>query len=161
MGPVIDRPRAPSGENDEDTIWLRVIEKILIFVWCDASIGGDENLNDIQNTIVQLADVVNRNRQLVHTFNEASACEQFITEVNNVCLIISGTMGRILVPSIHNLDQIDSVYVFCIDREAHELWAKNYPKVKGVFTDIRSVCKLLEHILIHYQQLIFIKKSSK
>ena len=149
MGPVmpVDKTRLGTSENDGDTAWLTVIEKVLIFVWCDGSIGKHRNPGDIQNTIVQLANVVNRYRQLVHTFNEASACKEFIEQVNNVCLIISGAMGKDLVPSIHNLEQIDSIYVFCIDRETHELWAKNYPKVKGVFTDIKPVCELLESYL--------------
>jgi hypothetical protein len=131
-----------------DTIWTQAIENSFVFVWCDASIGTKNNVNDDQNTIIQLARVVNQSRQLVHTFNELNACREFITHVDNVCLIISGTMGQELVPLIHNLEQIHSIYIFCLNKAKHDLWAVHYRKIRGVFTNIAGICESLKSHII-------------
>jgi hypothetical protein len=131
-----------------DTFWIEAVEKSFMFVWCDASIGTHSNLDDDKNTITHLARVVNQNQQLVHTFNELNACRDFITHVNNVCLIISGSMGEELVPSIHNLEQIHSIYIFCLNKAKHDLWASHYQKIRGVFTNITDICQSLKSYII-------------
>ena len=145
MGNTTTTEKSPKAADDyQDTSWMEAIEKSCVFVWCDTSIGQRPTVNDDKHTIMQLAHVVNRNRQLVHTFNDLKACREFITHVNNVCLITSGSMGQELVPSIHNLDQVHSIYIFCLNKTKHELWSKPYQKVRGVFTDIKNVCDLLK-----------------
>lgn len=143
-----------------DTKWIEAFENSFVFVWCDGSIGTQSNVDDYINTIKQLARVVNPNRQLVHTFNEACACRRFIQDLDNVCLIVSGTIGQDLVPIIHNLDQIHSIYVFCINKDKHRLWASHYRKVRGVFTDINQICDSLKTYVttrssIEYDRLEF------
>jgi tetratricopeptide (TPR) repeat protein len=63
-----------------------------------------------------------------------------------------------LVPLVHDLIQIHSIYVFCTNKPKHELWAKDYRKVHGVFTDIKEVCECLKTYFIsqtssEYEQL--------
>ena len=145
MGNAPGTERPPRLVDDfSDTSWMEAVEKSYVFVWCDPSIGQKPTVHDDKHTIMQLAHVVNRNRQLVHTFNDLASCRKFITHVNNVCLITSGSMGETLVPSIHNLEQVHSIYIFCLNKAKHELWSGNYKKVRGVFTDIRVVCDLLK-----------------
>ncbi|CAF0762817.1 unnamed protein product [Rotaria sordida] len=143
-----------------DTSWIEAFEKSFSFVWCDASIGTQNTVDDDKNTITQLARIINQNRQLVHTFNELDACREFITHVDNVCLIISGTMGEELVPLIHNLEQIHSIYIFCFNREKHLLWSSPYRKVRGVFNNINDICESLKSYvstqsLLEYDRLQF------
>lgn len=134
--------------SDIDPNWFINVERSLVFVWCDATIGNPEKVNDYTNTITHIAHIVNQNGQLVHTFNETNACRDFITQVNNVCLIISGSMGEVLVPTIHNLEQVHSIYIFCFDKAKHDLWAKPYRKVHGVYTNIGTICELLRPYII-------------
>jgi tetratricopeptide (TPR) repeat protein len=131
-----------------EALWLQCVEKSFIFVWCDASIGTQDYINDNENTITRIARIVNQNGQLVHTFNELNACREFITQINNVCLIISGTMGEELVPQIHNFEQIHSIYIFCLNKPKHDLWALNYHKVRGVCTNITDICESLKSYII-------------
>ncbi|CAF3361091.1 unnamed protein product [Rotaria sp. Silwood1] len=149
-----------SSTDIYDTSWIEAFEKSFTFVWCDASIGNENKLDDDKNTIMQLARIVNQNRQLVHTFNDLSACQEFITDVDNVCLIISGAMGQELVPLIHNLDQIHSIYIFCFNREKHLAWSSPYRKVRGVFNNIIDICESLKSYvstqsLIDYDRIEF------
>lgn len=143
-----------------DELWLDYIQKYFMFVWCDPTIGTAEKVSDTQYTIKNLADIVNKTGQLVHTFDEINACRQFISEVNNVVLITSGAIGEQLVPLVHNLDQIHSIYVFCYNKIHHEKWAKHYKKVRGVCTDISEICNSIKsyvstHSLIDYDRIEF------
>ena len=54
-------------------------------------------------------------------------------------IITSGNLGEILVPTIETKSQIVAIYVYCNQRKHHEEWAKDYSKVKGVYTDLRSI----------------------
>lgn len=149
------------GEIDlSDEAWIDYMQKSFMFVWCDASIGTIGKITDTQNTIKRLADIVNQNGQLVHTFDELNACREFITEVNNVCLITSGSMGEQLVPLVHNLDQVHSIYVFCYNKAQHDVWAQRYKKIVGVCTDIIPICESIKsyissHSLIDYDRIEF------
>jgi tetratricopeptide (TPR) repeat protein len=132
----------------------------LTVVWCDQSIGSNTNSNDDTNTLLQLARIVNKKRQLIHTFTEIDPCREFIKHVNNICLIISGSFGKKLVPLVHDLIQIHSIYVFCMDKQKHDEWARQYPKICGVFTNINEICECLKNYFItqtslDYEQLQF------
>lgn len=48
-------------------------------------------------------------------------------------LIVSGQIGQEFVPKIHTNPKISSIYVFCQNKAAHEVWSKNYDKVRCNF----------------------------
>ena len=45
---------------------------------------------------------------------------------------------------IHNLQQIHSIYIFCLNKDYHQEWSARYGKVRGVHTDILDICQLLK-----------------
>jgi hypothetical protein len=51
-----------------------------------------------------------------------------------ISLITNGRLGQQIVPDIHSSTQIDKIYVYCMDKIAHEKWAKNYSKVLIIFS---------------------------
>ena len=59
-------------------------------------------------------------------------------------MIVSSAMGRQIIPEIESTPQLESVYVFCGNKSAHKQWASKISKVKGVYTDIKSICKALQ-----------------
>jgi tetratricopeptide (TPR) repeat protein len=113
----------------------------VVLIWLDNSI--DEGNDDCQNTLTQLRRIINA----VSTFTGGDECIEFITNNSNqekVCIIVSGALGQLIVPLIHNMSQVDSIFVFCGNRKRHEEWAKEWPKIKGVFTEISPICKALK-----------------
>ncbi|CAF1017417.1 unnamed protein product [Didymodactylos carnosus] len=70
----------------------------------------------------------------------------FITNIRDekVFLVISSSFGEQIMPLIHDLPQLNSVYVFCADRCKHEQWCGQFGKIRSVFTDIQSVCDTLK-----------------
>jgi tetratricopeptide (TPR) repeat protein len=60
------------------------------------------------------------------------------------CMIISGALGQHIVPRVHTMSQVDSIFIFCGNKKYHEQWAKDWPKIKGVFTEIKPICEALK-----------------
>ncbi|CAF1426746.1 unnamed protein product [Adineta steineri] len=88
----------------------------VLLVWLDTNIN--ENNADCSNTIKQLKRVVNN----VNTFIDREECFEFILTINNNKTPFS---------------------IFCKNPEWHKQWAKEWSKIKGVFTDISSICEAL------------------
>ncbi|CAF0955203.1 unnamed protein product [Adineta ricciae] len=115
----------------------------VILVWLDNSI--DKNCADCQHTISQLRQVITN----INTFTDADQCTQFIQNIteNKIYLIVSGTIGQLIVPCVHAMSQVDSIFVFCSNRKLHEQWAGEWPKVKGVYTGIPPICDALKQLV--------------
>ncbi|CAF2037213.1 unnamed protein product [Rotaria magnacalcarata] len=116
----------------------RIIENFVV-VWLDA--GITESSKDCQNSITRIRFIVNA----INTFTDPDECVGFLAKINDekVFMIVSGGLGQQFVPLIEHMIQLDSIYVFCGHKAKHEVWVKKFKKVKGVFTDIESICNLL------------------
>jgi hypothetical protein len=68
-------------------------------------------------------------------------CCTFIASVKNekIFIIVSGSLGQQIISHIHSNKKIDSIYVFCADKQKHEKWALSYPIIKGVYTNINLI----------------------
>jgi tetratricopeptide (TPR) repeat protein len=117
----------------------RIVQNFLL-VWLDSSI--DETKEDYRNTITHLQRIVNA----INLFTNTDQCIAFLTEVKNekVFLIVSGSLGQTIMPTIHEMSQLDSIYIFCRNKPNHDQWAKEWPKIKGVFTQIIPICESLK-----------------
>ncbi|CAF1211237.1 unnamed protein product [Adineta steineri] len=117
---------------------MQIMQNVLL-IWLDNNIN--ENNTDCNNTIKQLKRVINS----INTFTDGDQCVEFIQTMNNnkVCMIVSGSLGQHIVPHVYNMSQVDTIFIFCSNREWHKQWAKEWPKIKGVFTDITSICEAL------------------
>jgi hypothetical protein len=49
-----------------------------------------------------------------------------------VFLICSGSLGKKVVPEVHNLPQIYAIYIYCADVKYHREWTNSYTKVRVV-----------------------------
>ncbi len=93
--------------------------------WLDAQVNSTE---DNRQTQQKLRQIINQ----LKTFDDQNQCQQHITSLSpqdRLVLIISGRCGRQLVPQIHQLQQLSSIYVYCMDAKANKQWAKDFSKV--------------------------------
>ena len=116
-----------------------MIQNVLL-IWLDSNI--DENSSDCQNTITRLRRAVN----VVNIYTDGDQCVQFLQDMGNekACMIISGALGQHMMPRVHDLSPVDSIFIFCSNKTYHEEWAKKWPKIKGVFTEIKPICNALK-----------------
>ncbi|CAF2664730.1 unnamed protein product [Rotaria sp. Silwood2] len=109
-------------------------------IWLDTS------AKDRSTTQSELSNIVNNE---LLTFDNAVECQEYIQHmVNKVVLIVSGSMGKQLVPPIHDCSQLLAIYIFCGDKEFHMQWSKVYKKVKSVVVHLDD---LIAQILKDYR----------
>ncbi|CAF1640191.1 unnamed protein product, partial [Adineta ricciae] len=146
-GDVLSLTTAPTTQILDKPLRRRVLQDFFV-VWLDPTI--DQPNNDTFNSIVRLQDIVNS----LYTFADIDECINFITDVDdeNVILITSGSLGEQITPCIHSVPQLDSIYVFCYQKNFHNQWAKDWMKVKGVFTDIASMYQAIKQVTRLYDQ---------
>ena len=97
-------------------------------VWLDANI--DETKEGFKNSFTELRKIV----VALETFTDAGRCIEYLKTIDDqkIFLITSGSLGQKTVPLIHNMAQLDTIFVFCSDKDRHEGWAKEWSKVEGV-----------------------------
>ncbi|CAF3972760.1 unnamed protein product, partial [Rotaria sp. Silwood1] len=119
-----------------------------LLIWLDNNI--DSNSKDYQNTIIQLRRAINN----ISTFTDSDQCIEFIQTINDnkVCMIMPGFLGQHTVPCVHNMSQVDSIFIFCGNKKRHEQWIRDWPKIKGVFTEIASICEALKQAVHQCEQ---------
>ena len=117
----------------------RIVQKFVL-VWVDPNI--DQPNKDCQNTLAQLQTIGND----VNIYTQPDQCIQFLNNINNekAFVIVSGGLGQYLVPKIHDMPQVDAIYIFCGNKSRHEEWTKEWNKIKGVHTEIKSICQALQ-----------------
>ncbi|CAF0797204.1 unnamed protein product [Adineta steineri] len=120
----------------------------VLLVWLDNNIDDDNP--DRSDTLKQLKHIVNN----VKTFTNGEECVNFIQTITNnkVCIIVSGSLGQHIVPRVHDMSQMDTIFILCNNQECNKQWAKEWPKIKGVFTDMKSICKALKQAAHQYEQ---------
>ena len=139
--------------------FTRMVQNFLL-LWLDGSIDEDNN-DDCRNSIAKLRQVVNT----VNTFTDMDKCIDFIDSVKEekVFMISSGAFCQTTVPIVHEKPQVSTIYIFCGNKTQHEKWALQWPKVKGVFTDITSICEALKQAAYDCDQnmvsISFVKSS--
>ncbi len=116
-----------------------------ILVWLDSNI--DEYDADFKNSLTQLRRIVNT----IHTFTNPEECENFLTQIKNekAFMIVSGALSQSIISVIHDISQLDSIYIFCGNMSKYEQWDLERTKVKGVFTQIETICDALKQDTQH------------
>ncbi|UJR12206.1 hypothetical protein I4U23_016383 [Adineta vaga] len=112
----------------------------VVAVWLDKHF--DRNNEDCRNRIQQFQSVVNH----INVFTDNDGCIEFILEIDDkkVFMIISESVAQSLVPCIHDIRQLNSIFIFRHKKQLYEGWTKDWPKIRGVFTDISSLCQAIK-----------------
>jgi exonuclease V gamma subunit len=105
--------------------------ELFCLIWLDAN----ANVAETRNTEQKLRSIINHLKK----FQDVKQCQQYIeqrSQKDRLVIIVSGQMGREIVPSIHKLRQIISIYVYCMDKKRNEEWASKFKKVKIMLRDL-------------------------
>ena len=99
--------------------------EIFCLIWLDA----DADIKGTRDTEQKLRSIINHPKK----FHDVEQCRQYIeqrSQKDRLVLIVSGRLGREIVPSIHKLRQVTSIYVYCMDKKGNAQWACKYKKVR-------------------------------
>ncbi|CAF4492407.1 unnamed protein product [Rotaria sp. Silwood2] len=112
---------------------------IFSLIWLDVSTTLEDNRNAEQ-----------RLRSIIHClmkFQDVKQCQEYIEKQSQkarLIMIVSGRSGQEIVPSIHKLRQVISIYVYCMDKKSHEQWTRNFAKVKAVIVELNELIFRIE-----------------
>ena len=100
----------------------RVLQNFLL-VWLDANFN--ESNADFKTSLKYLRQVV----ASLETFTDPEECVKFLDQIQKekAFMIVSGALGRQVVPEIENKAQLEAIYVFCGNKAAYEQWANKIP----------------------------------
>ena len=126
---------------------LCILQNYLI-VWLDKNIN--EDVDDFRHSITKLREISNT----VVTYTNVDECIAFINEIKDrkIFMISSGALGQTTIPIVHELSQIDTIYIFCQDKARHEKWAQQWSKIKGVFSNIQPICEAMNKAAVECDQ---------
>ncbi|CAF4432505.1 unnamed protein product [Rotaria socialis] len=123
-----------------------------LLVWLDPHVNtSDEN----RETQVKLRKVLT----CLYTFDNVTTCEKWLKEYDaneKLILIVSGAYGNQIVPKVHYLPTIISIYVYCLDVNRNKTWSMDYSKVQSVVSDTDE---LLKQISMHQNNLENVEDS--
>jgi tetratricopeptide (TPR) repeat protein len=110
-------------------------------VWLDLNVDTNRDDKDTKALIRRIV----RGRLL--TFTNPDQCVNHVfakLKTQRITFIVSNLFGPHVVPLIHDVPQIQTIYVYCRDRQVAESWTKSYPKVSSIFTKketlLRQIC---------------------
>ncbi|CAF3855082.1 unnamed protein product [Rotaria sp. Silwood1] len=138
----------PSAENSQAHNYN--VENFVL-MWADASVNSIKENLQAQKSLTQIHNQFN-------TFESVDECENAIQQLpktSRAIIIISGGFGRELLPRIHELPQVLTIYVFCMDQAKYLEWAKQFNKIKAIIVDLH---KLISTIQFDHEQRINVKK---
>jgi tetratricopeptide (TPR) repeat protein len=116
-----------------------------VLVWLDTrtpnAVLTEETSYEAVRRQTQLETIISFTR----TFNDIQECEIFIRSLTTekIFLITCGHLGESFVPKIHALQQIEVIYIFCIDKQKHRTWAKSYGKIRRVCATTNDLLEAL------------------
>ena len=117
--------RSPTTHEALENFYKGELEAFTL-VWLDSS-------NSTTACNGKLYEQLRARISCVRLFNHLETCRLFIeAQPTDQCLVLllSGAYGEQLVPQIHDLDQVYSIYIFCRNVTYHSVWAKNHSKVQ-------------------------------
>ncbi|CAF3342572.1 unnamed protein product [Rotaria socialis] len=106
----------------------RMVQNFLL-VWLDANI--DEGMEDFQKSLAELRKIF----VTVEPFTDVDQCVDYLTSIDDqkIYLITSASLGQMTVPLIHDITQLDKIFVLCSNKDEHKVWANECSKVRGIY----------------------------
>jgi hypothetical protein len=119
-----------------------------LLVWLGSKIDHE------QNKILQ-----KRLRQYITIlviFDDLKTCEQWLknrSTNDKIFLIVSDGLGKKLVPNIHQLTSIISIYIFSYKPENYLDWSQNFVKIRGVTSTAEQLLQQISKDEIYFQNI--------
>ncbi|CAF0991751.1 unnamed protein product [Adineta steineri] len=129
--------------SDENHFFKREDNHLETFtlIWLETNINCDQKHEDIEE---MLRSTINH----IKKFDDLDKCKKYIEEASKddkLVLLISGQLGQQLVPLIHQLQHISAIYIYSEDKENDKIWARNFPKLKTIKSDLEMlVSRIIE-----------------
>ncbi|CAF3794593.1 unnamed protein product [Rotaria sp. Silwood1] len=135
--------------SDKNGLTLQIED--FIIVWLDATINPYDN-----NRLFKRQFLLQISSNCIQTFADQHECIEYIRQNINehIFLIVSGSLGKNVVPLVHNLSQVIQIYVFCAVKGQYKSWSESFTKIRGFFIDENRLMACLKNDLKMYSNTL-------
>ncbi|CAF0762996.1 unnamed protein product [Adineta ricciae] len=129
-----DEPHISDEASHSKQSLLRNIHHVKL-IWLDANI--DKLTRKYRCSLNQFYGTVGQ----IKTFTRHTDCIDFVrSDIDQTLfLIVSHDFAHLVIPTIHEVSKLDSIYILCTYTPEDVKWIKKYYKVKGTFVDMDSI----------------------
>ncbi|CAF1609688.1 unnamed protein product, partial [Adineta ricciae] len=136
---------------------IRTNYEQVTLVWLDSHV---KNNGPFADDIHLTEELLRKLNDYVMLFDNELECLTYIDSVKNetVLLIVSGTCATSnLLDALQKLSYVDSIFIFCQNKNNYERLKENYKKVVGIFTEQRDLGESIRNAIevIDRQSTIF------
>ena len=86
-----------------------------LLIWLNA------DFDEVNAEVNESLQYLQQNMPSVITFTDGQDCFEFLDGVKEkVFMIVSGSLGQLIVPVIQDMPQLQSIYILCTDKSIHE-----------------------------------------
>ncbi|CAF0766388.1 unnamed protein product [Adineta steineri] len=140
------------GANNSSNKTLIQDENLEMFtiIWLDDSKTKSQKTISIQQ---QLRTIVN----YLKTFENEDDCEKYIQKMSKdeyIILIVNDQIGQKILPNIHHLQQLFSIYIYSPNKNIDQQWINQFNKVKSISIDYDE---LITQIKVDHMKCKYIK----
>ncbi|CAF0829366.1 unnamed protein product [Rotaria sp. Silwood1] len=126
-------------QGKKDSMFDNTIRTFRI-LWLDAQVNANDNNRAVQQHLRKL----DKN---LSTFENLEECYKYIVSMlsdDRIVFIVSGQLGKKIVPQIHQIPQIRSIYIYCENMTLHKQWATSFNKVKIVADKLAEIIERIQ-----------------
>jgi len=99
----------------------------------------------------------------IDSFIDPEQCIDFLKKKTDetIFLIASNDLDQSTIPHIHDMSQLNSIYLLGKKKRQHKQWIKNWTKIRDIYPSIDSICEILKRdIQQHRRDSMAISMSS-
>lgn len=123
-------------------------------VWLDPNIDIREDTKGFMDQLRQIDDHV-----VFHTeFEECLAFIRSIKQQGKIFLIISGAYALSYLPQIAILPQINSLWIYCMNKAKYEHLANEYSQIIGIYAQPNELCQSVQEAMASVFEIIHMPK---
>jgi hypothetical protein len=114
----------------------------------------DSDANESSGDYCKLNHALNQMSVNPYLFTDADECIDFITSNDNekISMILSGIYAQYLTPLIHEISQLNALFVFSNNEALPKELQNTWLKFKGTITNVNVICEPLKHLARRHEQ---------
>jgi hypothetical protein len=128
-----------------------IIPNNISFIWLDKSVT---DYTEFRNQFCQDTSCDHNLWSLLKDESELTSFAQNLSPTEKFILIAAGRLAESVMPTIHDLEQLHSAYIFCMNVPHHKQWSDSYKKVRGVYDNAGIMRAAVETHLFEPQNTV-------
>jgi hypothetical protein len=119
----------------------------LSLIWLDNTMDKFEKKKSLQK---QFRRIIN----YLKIFSNQFSCEEYLKQMSNdehVIFIVNDQLGKQILPHIHHLQQVFSIYIYSSNENIDQSWINQFPKVVNLSrkSNKKPISNFLDQIYLY------------